>query len=49
MSVLLLEETSPHLEMKKYPPDRDLLLRKTHVKNRGARYDLIRLTSLMHR
>jgi hypothetical protein len=30
-------------------PDRDLLLRKKHMKNRGARHDLIRLTSLMHR
>jgi hypothetical protein len=44
MSVLLLKEFSPSFEMKKYPPDRDLLLRKEHVRNGGARHDLIRLT-----
>jgi hypothetical protein len=50
-----LNECSPFgrnfspLETKKYSPDRDLPLRKKHVKNRDARHDLIRLTSLMHR
>jgi hypothetical protein len=47
MSVLLEKEFSPPEE--KTPPDRDLLLRKKHVKIRGARHDLNRLTSLMHR
>jgi hypothetical protein len=32
MSVLFRKSFLPFLETKKYPPDRDLLLRKKHVK-----------------
>ena len=40
---------SPFRDEEKTPPDRDLLLRKKHVRNRGVKHDLKRLTSLMHR
>jgi hypothetical protein len=50
MSVLLSKEFPPPLETKKKLPLTEIFyLGKKHVKTRGARHDLKRLTSLMHR
>jgi hypothetical protein len=49
MSVLLLEELLPFRDEEILPLTEIFYFRKMHVRNGGARHDLIGLTPLMHR